>query len=116
MGGKGIHAYCDHDDPKEVKGLFERIAKEQNGRLDILINNAYKAVQYIGKNIGRKFFEYEGEPEFAWDVVNNTGLRNHYICSGWSIMFLVIFGLEKVTVNSESCRNWIYFSPLSTIF
>lgn len=43
-GGKGIAAYCDHVNDDEVKALFERIDREQNGRLDILVNNAYAAV------------------------------------------------------------------------
>jgi dehydrogenase/reductase SDR family protein 1 len=89
LGGKGIAAYCNHEDPQEVKQLFERIAKEQNSRLDILVNNAYAAVQYIGKNVTRKFFDYEGAPEQAWDVVNNVGLRNHYICSVYASRLMV---------------------------
>ncbi len=38
-GGKGIPVVCDHADDEQVKALFERIDKEQ-GRLDILVNNA----------------------------------------------------------------------------
>lgn len=29
----------------EVKALFDRVSREQNGRLDILVNNAYAAVK-----------------------------------------------------------------------
>jgi NAD(P)-dependent dehydrogenase (short-subunit alcohol dehydrogenase family) len=36
-GGKGIAVYCDHSDPKDIENLFEQIKKEQNGRLDILV-------------------------------------------------------------------------------
>ena len=43
-GGKGIVVYCDHSNDDDIKALFERIKKEQNGQLDILINNAYSAV------------------------------------------------------------------------
>ena len=32
----------DHEKDDEVKGLFERIEREQNGQLDILVNNAFK--------------------------------------------------------------------------
>lgn len=81
VGGKGIAVYCNHEEPQEVKRLFEQISKEQNNRLDVLVNNAYAAVQYIGKNVQRKFFECDGAPEHHWDIVNNVGLRNHYICS-----------------------------------
>ena len=35
---------CDHTKDEEIKKLFERIDEEQNGRLDLLVNNAYSAV------------------------------------------------------------------------
>ncbi|CAD5213478.1 unnamed protein product [Bursaphelenchus xylophilus] len=88
-GGHGIVAYCDHSKADDVKKLFQKIEKEQSGRLDILVNNAYSAVQYIGKNVDKKFFEYSEEPEYAWDVVNNVGLRNHYICSVYAARLMV---------------------------
>lgn len=43
-GGYGIPVFCDHSNPVEVENLFERIKKEQDGKLDILVNNAYGAV------------------------------------------------------------------------
>lgn len=48
-GGKGIAVYCDHSNPEEVKALFERIEKEQNGQLDVMVNNAYSAVPVKSK-------------------------------------------------------------------
>ena len=43
-GGKGIAVFVDHSDGKSVKALFDQISQEQNGQLDILVNNAYAAV------------------------------------------------------------------------
>lgn len=43
-GGKGIALFVDHSDAKSVKALFDQISQEQNGQLDILVNNAYAAV------------------------------------------------------------------------
>ena len=34
----------DHEDDSQISHLFQKIETEQNGRLDILVNNAYKAV------------------------------------------------------------------------
>ena len=39
LGGTGIPVICDHGDDDQVVALFERIQEEQ-GRLDILVNNA----------------------------------------------------------------------------
>jgi NAD(P)-dependent dehydrogenase (short-subunit alcohol dehydrogenase family) len=38
-GGKGIAARCDHSNDEQVKALIDRVIEEQ-GRIDILINNA----------------------------------------------------------------------------
>lgn len=40
-GGKGIPVRVDHTVEKEVKALFERIKEEQNGQLDILVNDVW---------------------------------------------------------------------------
>lgn len=43
--GKCIPVKCDHGNDEEVKELFDKVSKEQNGRLDVLVNNAYAGVQ-----------------------------------------------------------------------
>lgn len=43
-GGHGIAIYCDHSQADDVRRLFEQIAAETDGVLDILVNNAYSAV------------------------------------------------------------------------
>ena len=88
---------CDHSKDADIKSLFERIEKEQNGRLDLLVNNAYSGVnvrpsfpirkrfiivscrnkiffgfQYLVNNAGKKFHELDTD---AWDIINNVGLR-----------------------------------------
>jgi len=85
-GGKGIAAYCDHSNSDDIKRLFDRIQSEQNGQLDILVNNAYSAVNVITDNTGKKFWELEPS---VWDDVNNVGLRNHYICSVYAARMMV---------------------------
>jgi len=42
-GGKGIPIACDHKNDEQVKALFDRI-KRDTGRLDVLVNNAFSAV------------------------------------------------------------------------
>ena len=45
--GQCIPVKCDHGNDEEVKQLFDKVSREQNGRLDVLVNNAYKGVQVI---------------------------------------------------------------------
>ena len=42
-GGKCIPVQCDHTNDEDVKYLFERVMDEQ-GRLDVLVNNAYEGI------------------------------------------------------------------------
>lgn len=77
-GGKCIPVQCDHSKDSDIEELFKKVSKEQDGRLDLLVNNAYSAVKAIGENMGKPFWE---QPITLWDTVNNVGLRNHYLCS-----------------------------------
>lgn len=43
-GGDCVPVICDSTNDQEIKDLFEQIKREQNGRLDILVNNAYAGV------------------------------------------------------------------------
>lgn len=40
---------CDSSQEAEVRNLFEQVDREQNGRLDVLVNNAYAGVQVLLK-------------------------------------------------------------------
>ena len=75
---EAIPVVMDHAKDKEVERLFERIKGEQDGRLDICVNNAYAGVNAILENVGKKFYE---APLDMWDKMNAVGLRNHYLCT-----------------------------------
>ena len=68
----------DHSNDDEVIKMFDTIKSEQNGNLDVLVNNAYAGVNMIMKNMGKSF--WESDPFEVWDCINGVGLRNHY-CS-----------------------------------
>lgn len=77
-GGVCIAVQVDHADDEQVRSLFEQIAAEQNGQLDILVNNVYAGVRALRNANGQPF--WKSEPTL-WDACNNVGLRSHYVTS-----------------------------------
>ena len=73
----------DHAVDQEVEQLFQRVKVENNGRLDILVNNAYAGVDMISRNSGKKFYVHD-PPSEQWDCINGVGLRNHFICTTYA--------------------------------
>ncbi|KAJ1352021.1 hypothetical protein KIN20_008208 [Parelaphostrongylus tenuis] len=108
-GGKGIAVYVDHSNMDEVKKFFERIEHDENGRLDILVNNAYAAVMNFIETHGKTF--YECPPEM-WDEVNNVGLRNHYYCSVYAARMMVRNGSGLiVNISSAGGLRYLFSVP-----
>jgi len=70
-----------------VAALFQKIESEQKGQLDILVNNAYKAVEAIFDSAKIPFWEVKPE---LWDTVNNVGLRNHYFCTVYACNLILV--------------------------
>ncbi|CAH8649475.1 unnamed protein product [Schistosoma bovis] len=102
FGGKAIPVMVDHSNENEIENLFHQIDREQKGRLDIVVNNAYSAVTFLQKNMGKPYYEITDiSPGEAWDVVNDTGLKNHYICSVLATRMMIEY--QKKT-NSSSTR------------
>lgn len=77
-GGICIPVQLDHKDDEQVRLLFTRIHEEQQGQLDLLVNNVFSGVQAIADASGKPF--WQSDPNL-WDEVNNVGLRSHYITS-----------------------------------
>ncbi|KAI6190567.1 Oxidoreductase, short chain dehydrogenase/reductase family protein [Aphelenchoides bicaudatus] len=108
-GGKAIVAYCDHSDPEQTRKLFERIDKEQKGQLDILVNNAFAAVQFIVEHVGQPFYAYSESPEETWELINNVGLKNNYICAVHAAKLMAKRGKGGVILNVSSTGGANYF-------
>ncbi|KAK0422975.1 hypothetical protein QR680_007905 [Steinernema hermaphroditum] len=85
-GGKGIAVFCDHSDPEQIKALFARIEKEQNGQLDILVNVAFSATAMLLADDGKPF--YERDPS-TYEVVNQVSLTGSYICAVYAARLMV---------------------------
>ena len=77
-GGIGISVYCDHTRDEEVEGLYQRIEEEQ-GTLDILVNNAWGG--YEGYNDAPFDSPFWEQPMWRLDRMYTTGLRSHVLSS-----------------------------------
>jgi NAD(P)-dependent dehydrogenase (short-subunit alcohol dehydrogenase family) len=77
-GGICIAVPVDHSDDGQVESLFEQINREQNGQLDLLVNNAYGGMRSLLSSNGKPFWESDLN---LWDACNQVGLRSHYIAS-----------------------------------
>lgn len=85
-GGVAIPVQVDHSDDDQIKAIFDRIQAEQDGRLDVLVNNAYAGVPALRAAYGKPF--WESEPTF-WDTCNQVGLRSHYVASVYAARLMV---------------------------
>jgi len=74
-GGTCVPVRVDHSSDEEIRAFYERVASEE-GHIDVLVNNAYSAVDSLADTIGTPFWE---KPTEMWDEVNKVGLRSHYI-------------------------------------
>ncbi|NLH21502.1 MAG: SDR family NAD(P)-dependent oxidoreductase [Methanothrix sp.] len=78
-GGQGIAVPCDHTRDQEVEELFSRIEREQRGRLDLLVNNAWGGYeQYEFDGFSLPFWE---QPLRHWEGMFQAGLRAHLTAS-----------------------------------
>ena len=93
-GGLGIGVSCDHSDDEQVHQLFERVGEEQ-GRLDILVNNATAVPRELAK------------PGPFWSKsldllrILDVGQRSHYVASYFAAPLLIDTGGGLVVFTSS---------------
>jgi NAD(P)-dependent dehydrogenase (short-subunit alcohol dehydrogenase family) len=85
MGGKGIAVRCDHTVESEVDACFQRVAREQDGRLDLLVNNAWGGHQDPA-HIVKPFWEL---PTTFWDGMFQAGVRNHILAAKYAAPLMI---------------------------
>jgi dehydrogenase/reductase SDR family protein 1 len=103
LGGQGIAIQCDHGKDDEVIRLFERVREEQ-GRVDILVNNVFAAPEEDSILQGGGFWEY---PISLWDQIIDVGCRSHYVASHEAVP-MMIQQKEGLIVNISSFAGAAY--------
>jgi dehydrogenase/reductase SDR family protein 1 len=94
LGGKGIPVFCDHGKDEDVERLVS-IIDEEYGRLDILVNNAFRLPPGGAAFLNKKFWEQGPE---MWDPIHKVGLRSHYITSFYAMP--LIFKSRQIKCNN----------------
>jgi dehydrogenase/reductase SDR family protein 1 len=135
-GGKGIAIVCNHENDEDVKRVFELI-KEKEGKLDVLVNNAwggYNRLRNRSKNKGFKWKEvFWKQPLELWDEMNNVGVRSNFVASVFASEMMinqknglivnisfyasrkyygnVIYGIAKAAVDKMSMDMAVELKP-----
>lgn len=82
-GGIGIAAPCNHAVDAEVEALFDRVKQEQ-GRLDILVNNAWGGNELAIES--QPFWETSLE---HWQNMFAVGVRSHLTASYFAVPLML---------------------------
>ncbi|MGW0686889.1 SDR family oxidoreductase [Streptomyces sp. NPDC002754] len=107
-GGHGIPVRTDHSRPDEVRALVDRIAAEQDGRLDILVNSVWG---------GDPLTDWEHP---MWEQDLDTGLRllrraveTHIITSRYALPLMVArksgLVVEVTDGNTARYRGTLFY-------
>lgn len=104
-GGRGIAVQCDHRDDAQIATLFARIADEQDGRLDLLVNNVWAAPKGFA-GFTEKFWQ---RPFSDWDTLIGVGLRAHYVACVHAAQLMVPRGTGLiVNISSFGTRGHLH--------
>ena len=76
-GGAGIAVRCDHTIDEQVVSLFARVKQEQ-GRLDLLVNNVWGGYEGYDASFDDPFWE---QPASRWEGMFTAGVRAHFVAS-----------------------------------
>jgi NAD(P)-dependent dehydrogenase (short-subunit alcohol dehydrogenase family) len=103
-GGKGIAVQCDHSKPEDVAAFFARVMEEQ-GRIDILVNNA--AAVYDELSMPGGFWE---RPLTLGDMID-VGIRSSFDASWYAAQAMVAQNDGLIAFTSGAGAEHYVFSP-----
>jgi dehydrogenase/reductase SDR family protein 1 len=103
LGGTGIAVQADHTVDADTEAVFDRVRDEQ-GRLDLLVNNATSYATDIGPPEDTRFWE---QPVTHWDAMHAVGLRSYFVASFAAVRLMMPRG-EGLIVNISSAGAIMY--------
>src|SRR3954470_9530280 len=107
-GGLGIAVCVDHSQPDEVEALTQRIAAEQDGRLDVLVNDVWGGDPLA--NWALPFWEHSLDDGLR---MVRSGIETHLITSRFAVPLMVARGaglvVEVTDGVSDDYRGSLYY-------
>lgn len=105
-GGSCKAVFCDHADDVSVEQAIADIFAVE-GRLDILVNNAFSGADSGGGDLRGNFWD---RPLSHWDSFHVVGLRSHYTATVLAVRRWIKAGTRgPLVVNVGSAAGLAYF-------
>ncbi len=112
-GGQGIAVQVDHTESAQVQRLVDRIRQEQDGRLDILVNDIWGGEDIIVW--GRRFWEQSLEDGL---ILLRQAIHSHIITSHYALPLMIERGtgliVEVTDGNTLRYRGQLYYDLVKT--
>jgi NAD(P)-dependent dehydrogenase (short-subunit alcohol dehydrogenase family) len=113
-GGHGIAAPTDHTDDAQTAALFARVTSEQDGRLDLVVPNAWGGYAGHGPDFTAPFWE---QPLERWDAMFTAGLRAQFATARAAAPAMVIRGdgVIIVTGGTDMAEHYLGNVPYDVV-
>ncbi|HRW08203.1 MAG TPA: SDR family oxidoreductase [Caldilineaceae bacterium] len=109
-GGIGVAVQVDHSQPAQVEALFTRVAEEQDGRLDILINDIWGGEHLMDWE--HPFWQMDLEKAFT---MIERAIFTHMITSRYGVPLLVA-RKQGLIIEITDGDTWTYRGSLAYDF
>jgi NAD(P)-dependent dehydrogenase (short-subunit alcohol dehydrogenase family) len=108
-GGRGLAVRADHTEPDEVRALFERLQREQDGRLDLLVNDIWGGESLVEWDT--PFWKHSLENGL---LMQRRAVWSHAITSRFGVPLMVARGSGLVIEITDGAgydyRGSLYYS------
>ena len=113
-GGRGIAARTDHTDDAQTEALFARVDREQDGRLDVVVANAWGGYEGGVEDFTAPFWD---QPLERWDAMFTAGLRAAFTTSRAAARAMVRneAGLVVVTGGTDLGTHYLGNVPYDVV-